>query len=199
MSELFKKHTLEQNTQALANHMPSGKAFESKNVDESTFRKLLEIFAPEIERFEDVMLEISEEHDINEANVFLPRWESAVGIPDDCFPATGTLEDRRLHVIVKLACMNVATDEDFINLAAKLGKTVTITVLSENAFPPYDIPMIPTILPAARFIWLVSGANLEGSFPPYDIPHSLDIGDLIIQCVFEKLKPSYVKIVFVNN
>jgi uncharacterized protein YmfQ (DUF2313 family) len=198
-NQLFDPKTNEEHTQSIANLLPSDPVFLSKNLNDSNFRQYLRIFAPEMSRFEDVMLEISREHDINEASVYLKDWETAVGIPDDCFFGNGTLEERRLHVIIKLACMNVDSDQDIIDLAAKLGKTITIRPISDNVLPPYTIPMIPTALPEARFVWLITGDNVQPAYPPYAIPHSLEVGDVILTCVIEKIKPAYVRVVFSND
>jgi uncharacterized protein YmfQ (DUF2313 family) len=199
MAELYQQHTNEEHTQALSNLLPGGRAFQGKNIDDSNFRQLLRICSPEISRFESLLLEFARERDINNADVYLDRWESALGIPDDCFPGTGDIDERRLHVIVKLACMNVSTREDFIALAEKLGFTVSITSLGSTAYPPYDIPMIPSSLPTSNFVWVVSGKNIVGNVPPYDIPYSLEVFSNVLQRVFEKLKPAMTQIIFVNE
>lgn len=198
MTQLFQAHSDGQQTQALSNLLPSGRVFASKNIDESNFRQLLKIFAPEMSRFEQAYLEVSKEHDINDADVYLESWEKALGIPDACFTATGDIDERRLHVIIKLACMNVSTEADMLNLATKLGHTITIEPLLQSAFPPYSIPMFPVGLPSARFIWIITGNNIGPSLPPYRIPHFLDIGAIILSCVLTKTKPAFVELRFVS-
>jgi len=199
MAQLFPTHTEEEHTQALANLLPVGRVFASKNIDGSNFRDLLKIFAPEASRFEDAYLEVSKETDINDADVYLERWESSMGIPDECFTNTGTLEERRLNVIIKLACMNIATEADVFTVADKLGFEITIEPLAENEFPPYDIPMTPLSVPSARFIWIIRGDNIAPSFPPYTIPHFLDIGAIILNCVLAKTKPAFIELFFLNT
>lgn len=197
-TQLFSSHTNEEITQSIANNLPIGRVFASKNFDSSNFRQYLRIFAPEVNRFESAMLEVSREYDINESDVYLENWERAVGIPDECFLSNGTIEERRLHVIIKLACMNVSTEEDMINLASKLGKVITIEPLNTNIYPPYDIPMTPVGLPQAKFIWLVRGDNIAPKSPPYDIPHFLETGAIILNCVLEKTKPAFIRLIFLN-
>jgi len=126
MAKLFQPHTSEQQLNGITKLLPNGRAFATKNIDASTFRTYLSALVPEVERFESTFLQISEEHDINFADSLLDEWEKALGIPDDCFPATGTIEERRLHVIIKLACMNVSTVEDFEALGAKFGIDVNV-------------------------------------------------------------------------
>lgn len=192
---LFELHDIAEHTNAIADYLPNGLIFGSKYVDGSILRAFLESLAPEFQRAEQTLIETSKQHDINCAVDFISLWESAVGIPDDCFPATGTLLERQTHVICKLAGMNVQTEQDFIDLADKLGFTITISSLSDSIFPPYDIPMIPVDGDTARFIWLVTGVD-PGSVPPYDIPLALTFTSSIIICVFELLKPAMTRIIF---
>ena len=66
----------------------------------------------------------------------LTRWESAVGIPDSCFPGTGTIDERRAHVLLKLAKMNVQTAEEFVTLGISLGfLDIKVFPLQEVSFP----------------------------------------------------------------
>jgi len=193
---LFDSHTIDEHTTAIADYLPNGLVFGSKYVDQSILRKFLQGLSPEFQRAEQTLIETSVQHDINCAVDFISLWESAVGIPDSCFPATGTLTERRTHVICKLAVMNVQTEQDFIDLSEKLGFTITISSLSDSLFPPYDIPMIPATGSSARFIWVVTGVD-PGPVPPYDIPLFLTFSSSIIICVFELLKPAMTRIIFV--
>lgn len=197
-SQLFPVHTNEEQTQSLANLLPSGRVFASKNLNDSNFRQYLRIFAPEMSRFENELLQISREHDINDATFYLTNWEKALGIPDECFPGSGTLEERRLHCIIKLACMNVSTEQDMIDLALKLGYEITIEPLIENIFPPYEIPMLPIGFPAAKFVWIIRGEGIATEFPPYEIPHFLEVGAIIITCVLDQVKPAFIKLLYLN-
>ena len=201
-TQLFENHTLEEHTQALANNLPNGRAFESKNIDDSNFRDLIRAFAPEIKRFEDTYLEVSKEHDINDSDVYLSRWEKSMGIPDDCFPATGSLSDRRSDVIIKLACMNVSTREDFISIAAKIGFTVEIESLAEAcSFPlTFPFPFCGTDK-ENRFTMVVrilSGPSLDGY--PFTFPFEFgDPRSSILECIYDKIKPANVKLILLSS
>ena len=201
-TQLFENHTLEENTQALANFMPGGRAFESKNIDDSNFRDLLSAFAPEMKRFEDTYLEVSKEHGINNADVYLSRWEKAVGIPDDCFLGIGSISDRRQHVIIKLACMNVSTREDFINIATKLGFTVEIESLSEACEFPATFPFpLCGSDKENRFtlvIGIEGGPSLDGF--PFTFPFEFgDQASTILECIYDKVKPANVKLILLST
>ena len=192
---LFDLHSIAEHTNAIADYLPNGLVFGSKYVDSSVIRAFLESLAPEFQRAEQTLIETSKQHDINCAVDFIALWESAVGIPDDCFPATGTLLERQTHVICKLAGMNVQTEQDFIDLADKLGFTITITSLGGNRFPPYKIPFTPTDPITSKFIWIVDGVD-PGNVPPYSIPLALTSTSSIIRCVFNLTKPAMTIIRF---
>ncbi len=198
MGQLFNAHTNEEHTQAVADFLPNGRIFGSKNSDNSNLRQYLRIFAPEMARFEQTYLELSCECDINQADVYLQNWERALGIPDDCFLGTGTIDERRRDVRVKLAGMNISTEQEFIDLAAEFGQTVTIEPLVADVFPPFDIPMTPSNDETA-FIWVVRGPGLSSFVPPYDIPLDLPLQEPIIICLFNKLKPAFISIIFLNE
>jgi len=198
-NQLFEAHTNEEHTQAIANLLPNGRVFASKNISNSNFRRYLSIFAPEVCRFESLMLEISREHDINEADLLLDRWERAIGIPDDCFPGTGPLPERRLHVIIKLACMNVATKADFLNIADKLGfPDVQIRSGIEGSFP-YIFPYIMFDSDKeARFTMIVTfPAGPPQETFPYTFPYVFVQNTLdILKCIYLKISPANVNVIF---
>ena len=199
---LFVKHSQDEHAQSLADYLPGGDFFQAKNIDGTNFRKLLEGFAVELQREESLLADTSIEHDINCAEeAFLDRWESALGIPDECFPGTGDFEERRTHAIAKLALSNVATREDFITLASFLGVTVTIASASEffDLGLPYDLPFFLFGSPDVKWIWVVSGENIANPGLPYALPFELLTAQTVLQCVFESLKPAMTELFFVNT
>lgn len=198
---LFKEHTKTEQAQSLANYLPGGQFFISKNVKDTNFRNLLEGFATELQRNEEVLIDTSVDHDIECTTLLIDEWEKALGIPDDCFPGTGDLDERRTHVIAKLALMNVATIEDFQFLATFLGFTVTIQSARE-AFGlglPSPLPFALLSEDAARFTWVVKGENIANIGLPYALPFALQSAETLLQCVFNKLKPANTRILFLNT
>jgi len=183
MTKLFKVVTQDEMTDSLAAFMPGGRVFASKGDNDSTLRKYLDGLAVELSRIDEQMNLMSEDHDINLTVQFLEQWESAVGIPDDCFNATGTIEERRINVLAKLARMNLTTEQDFIDLAAFLGVTITI---DHGA----------TATKADRFTMIVNFAISLETFP-YTFPFSFgDATQGLIECIFNKLKPANVLIIY---
>ncbi len=200
-TSLFEKHTKTEQAQSLANYLPGGQFFIAKNVQDTNFRRLLQGFSTELQRNEEILIDTSVEHDIECTTQLIGEWEKSLGIPDDCYPGTGDIEERRTHVIAKLALMNVATREDFEFLAAFLGFTVTIESARE-AFGlglPSPLPFSLLSNVAARFTWVVRGENIAIVGLPLNLPFELRKSETLLQCVFNKLKPANTLILFLNT
>ena len=200
MTRLFPDKTVDQQANSLASYLPGGRNFEAKNVEDTNLRNLLIGLAGEKSRVDTLMNDISEDHEITAATNFIEQWESAVGIPDECIGNTGTLEQRRNNVLLKLTKLNVQTVEDFIEVAELLGfENVEVFPLQDVAFPPYDVPFIPTSAPESRFIIVVKAENLILSVPPYDVPFTPGSAlQSLLVCVFETIRPANVDFLFIN-
>lgn len=198
-TSLFKKHTSEQQTQAVAQFLPEGESFNSKNIDGTNFRKLLQGLAKEMARTEDILIETSKEHDINCANLLIEEWEHAVGIPDDCFQVEDTLEKRRTNVLVKFALMEISTEDQFIELAAELGFVIEISSgIDEITFPLTFPSIFFDTEKAGRFTMIVKINSPAGdNVFPYTFPLTFsEPGIDMIKCVLRKLKPANTNIIF---
>lgn len=195
---LFKNNNLDETTNSLAAFMPGGRVFAGKNRDGATLRKYLTGLAIELKRVEEMMNLISHEYDITVTTEFINEWESAVGIPDDCFDGTGTLEDRRKAVLAKFALMNLTTEQDFIDLAALFGVNITITTGIDEIRFPFTFPVLMfSTEKAARFTMLIEFDTVLETFPfTFPIPFGEGIIGLI-RCLFDKLKPANVRIIYI--
>lgn len=185
---LFERRDIEQYTNSLADYLPSGLLFASRSVDSSNFRKLLRGMAGELFAANGLLKEYSEQIIPDETVKFVEEWESAVGIPDDCFKGTGTLSFRRRDILTKLASLGVQTIADFENVAIIFGVTVTVLAGSESGLTFVNNK-------EARFT-IVVNLTLPERFP-YTFP--LTFGDdiiVILECLFEKLKPANCKVLF---
>lgn len=68
----------------------------------------------------------------------LPDWERVLGLPEECFPAAQTLEERRLHVLEKLRRRPGGQSRAyFTTLAARLGYHETVRSPTEL---PAELP-----------------------------------------------------------
>lgn len=196
IGRLFRLHSVKKHADSLANYLPNGRLFLEKFNDESELRKLLVGLAGELERAEKNASDLYEERDITKTTLLIEEWERALGIPDDCFPGNGPIEERRNHVLIKFT-MSVQTGPDFERLGRLLGyDDITVTPLAKSSYPPYDVPFIPQKLHQSRFISVVRGTNILPSVPPYNVPFDVKVGSSIIVCLFNKLKPANVKFIY---
>jgi uncharacterized protein YmfQ (DUF2313 family) len=191
--------SIEDHAQALADYLPNGRLFEGKNIGDSNFRQLLRGIAGELFTAQGYIKTLNDEFLPDLTVLFIEEWERALGIPDDCFSGTGTLNERRRDILVKLSALGVQTEDDFVELALVFGKVVTVTPLSEELFPPYDVPFNPSSLPDARFIVVVQGDNLVSGVPPYDVPFDLVVGETVLECLLNKVGIANGNIIFRNN
>jgi len=189
---------IEQYTDSLARYMPGGDLFASRSVADSTFRKLLRGLSGELFRCNGLIKEYCEQIIPDTTTKFVSEWESALGIPDDCFFGTGTLEERRLHVLIKLASFGVQTQQDFINLALLFGIVVTVTNGTLHGTFPMEFPLsFFNSSQDARFTIIVDFDEILGGVFPYTFPILFGDATLsIIECLFEKLKPANTELIF---
>jgi len=64
----------------------------------------------------------------------LPEWESTLGLPDPCAGPAPTIQARRAQVVARLTATGGQSVPYFIELAATLGYTVTITQFMPSRF-----------------------------------------------------------------
>jgi len=193
MTRLFDEKNITEQTNSLAQFLPEGKVFDARNEPTATLRKFLEGLSGELKRVYDGMNDLSEDYDINFTTELISNWESAVGIPDDCFPGTGDLEERRTHVLIKFAKMNVQTSEEFVSVIEELGFTVILQ-------PGADVGIFPMIFPTeffkdpqqARFTLVVNLDSNNAVFPlPFPVEFASNVNNIVI-CLLNVIKPANV-------
>lgn len=199
MANLIAQHSKNNHADSIADYLPGGRLFESARITDSNFRNLLLGLAGELFTAEGYLRTVSNEYNINTTTLLIEEWEGALGIPDTCFAADGTLEDRRRDVLIKLASLGVQTEEDFEELGVIFGVSVTIT-------PGFDLgstfPMtFPFIffdsIKDSRFTIVVDFTVEAASRFPLTFPFTFGSNEIsILECLFNKLKPSNCDIIF---
>lgn len=198
MSDLFQRRNIEQYADSLAAYLPGGALFASRSVKDSNFRKLLTGMAGELFRSNGLLREYSCELLPDQTNKFLTEWESALGIPDDCFSGNGSNDDRRRDILVKLAALGVQTTQDFVDLGATFGVTVTVNSGIDEITFPLTFPVVMfTTETEARFTIVVRFTVEAANKFPLVFPITFGSGEIaILECLFTKLKPSNCEIIF---
>lgn len=199
MARLITQHSRSEHADSLADYLPGGRLFESARAFDSNFRKLLLGLSGELFTAEGYLKTISNEYDINTTNLFIEEWESALGIPDDCFLGNGTLNERRRDVLVKLASLGVQTAEDFEGLGSIFGVTVTVHAgIDFSSIFPATFPFIFfDSAKDARFTIIVDFTVQEPSRFTLTFPFVFGSKEIaILECLFNKLKSANCDIIF---
>lgn len=174
-------------TGQLAEHLPQGRAWASKNIPTSTLHKLIRSLAASFNRVQQQIELLSKEFNIPLTNDLLPAWEQSVGLPDDCQGIGQALEERRENVISRLRRLPIVTKADFEALGEELsGEPVTVVAGTD-----IDSPLNRH----SRFKLFVQFPNqIQGFTYDFEVPFGNFRSD-IVQCVFEKIVPANVIVV----
>lgn len=198
MSNDLKCHSKEEQATSLAQYLHNGKIFQLKNVAGSLLRKLLLGWSSELQRVEQKIKETSVNHDIFDTTLLIEEWESALGIPDDCFSGRGTIEKRRTDVLIKLGVV-LLTEQDYIDLGTLLGIKVKIKHFVDTVFfpLPFPLPFSPSGK-VAKFTMIIQMSKEVGEcIFPLDFPICFNATEKNeIECIFEKLSPANVRLIF---
>jgi uncharacterized protein YmfQ (DUF2313 family) len=197
--------SLDQQIKTLADFLPGGRLFAKKSDTGSNLYKLLRGLASEFHNCDSVITDFLFNIFPSQTEQLIDEWESVVGIPDSCFPGTGTIEERRTHVLVKLASLGVTSATDFEYLAELLGVTVEVTngvdQLTPSSFP-MTFPMVLDVSPIEAdnftmvFPFVLGGDTIEES-KKFEIIVYYSGSESIIKCLFTKLKPAHCIITFI--
>jgi uncharacterized protein YmfQ (DUF2313 family) len=141
----------------------------------------------------------------------LPEWERAWGLPDECLTPPTTIAARQAALIKRMTHIGAQSREYFINLAAEIGYTITISEYSPWMVGYSEVGETSDGLgywrweigePEIRFYWTVKlgptnvtwwqyGKAEIGVDPHCDIEFFEDI-----ECLFRRLKPAHTYLIF---
>jgi uncharacterized protein YmfQ (DUF2313 family) len=197
MSLRIQQQTLDNARASLAAHYPNSPLWEAKNTSGTNIYALINGISKTLLTAENFLHILSSKF-IPLDSFFVEDWEKALSIPDCCFDGTGTLEERRVDVIIKLASMAVQTRQDFIKLAEMLG--VAISINSGDEISSFDL----------SFPFLFFGTNAESTYTlvvTYSglsedhFPFTFDFafGNKLaskLECIFKKQMPDNCKLIF---
>ena len=127
----------------------------------------------------------------------LPDWERVLGLPDPCAGSLPTLEQRRDAVVMK--CLRHAGQSPafYIEMAARLGYTITIiefrqhSVLSPVNEPIYNWPWLFTWRVNAPLINTRRHTVMSGVNEPFAVS-----GNEVLECALVKHKPAHTYVQF---
>jgi len=194
----IKERTVTEQTDVLASYLPNDNLHALKNKEGSNLRKILIGLASQWLSFRNTINSIYYEYDPSQTTDLIEEWETFVGIPDDCIGNTGTLEQRRLNILLKLSGINATTAEQFEAIALILGYVVDVQAGLDIGGFPLVLPFILLDAAEAPFTIIVtlSAADSPSGFPLV-FPFTLTDGTPdILNCLFDKLKPANTNVIF---
>ena len=193
---LLNERTQDEQAKLLGQYFINGPLGRAKVITESNLYKLFLGLAAELNRLDQKINEICSEHEVANTTLLIEEWESAVGIPDDCFFIKGkSLQERINQVIIKLSA-SVQTAKDFVDILTLFGITATVEAGSVYGRFPMKFPIIlgddRTI--GHIIVITIQGTPIGEGFP-YTFPITFGEASLdVVKCFLDKIKPANVEI-----
>ena len=199
----FTPTSIDQQGLRIAQFLPTGKAWDAATDTNKNMGKLFRGLGVELYRLELLIQTVNREGDINQTVELIRDWETAVGIPDDCFTditdvSEQGLIDRRNNVILKLQNIRIQSAQDYIDLALNsFGETIAVTPGGEAGLFPLKFPFVFFASgKVAKFTIIIDFEENESIFPlPFPFPFVTGVTG-VLQCVFTKIKPANCNILF---
>ncbi len=127
--------------------LPPGRAF--PRIPDSLQDNLLLALADELARVDGRAGNLLSETPADTTDELLPDWERVAGLPDACTTGTPTKQERRNALVARLADVGEATPAAFVQAAADLGFTVTVT-----EFLPFETGAATAGAPISNGDWV---------------------------------------------
>jgi len=179
--EQFTPQDLEKIADSFARMMPVGGSWDAPYIAGKNYRNLLKGIGGEMNRFQQLVQTIATTYIPNLTNSVIDEWETFLGIPDECFVITidTTNAERRRNILIKLAFLNLQTEQDYINLGIQLGLIITLE------------PQGGSVLKV-----VFSTGAIDGF--PYTFPFEFEIvtNAGIYECLVNKQKPAHVQVIY---
>lgn len=194
---LFKEHTRDEIADSIADYLPNGVLFLAKKIGGTKLRSLLLGLARQLMISENKLALTWEELNPETTTELIEEWESALGIPDQCFNTMGSLANRRRNVVIKLNS-SIQTEQDFIDLAALFGFTIQISRGAATSTFPITFPWVLFSTDKDIKFTMIVDFNIDPlNVFPFTFPFVFEEDGLEeIKCLFGKLKPANVNIIY---
>ena len=175
--------------------LPPGPAWDRET--DSILTKLLHGVADELSRVHNRALDLIEESDPRTTLELLADWERTAGLPEECIDPPDTLIERRNALVEKLTRLGGQSPQYYIDVAARLGYTITITEFSRHTVQsPVNAPLRDTDW---QFMWQVNAPSetVQPSTVQSGVNEPLaDWGNDQLECVITRIKPGHTYVQF---
>jgi hypothetical protein len=185
-------------SQQMADSLPVGRAWASKNIDDSNTRKLINSLSVAHNLTQQQVELLDDEFRINQTFDLLEDWERSVGIPDECLAASETIEQRRQAVIDRLRKMPIVTLEEVENYVNALFPGLNITLIPGVEYFTFEYDFEISFLGdvSEKFILVVKvpvgGETFEYDF---ELPFIGGPDTTRLRCLLEKIVPANVYVI----
>ncbi len=177
--------------------LPPGAAWSRER--DATLTALLDALAQELAHVDVEAESLVDEADPRTTAQLLTDWERVAGLPDVCVTATQTTAERRDALVQKIANLGGQSRQFFIDLAARLGYTITIT-----EFHPFQVgeSAVGDALNGDPWIFAWQVNAPAGQIREFKVGESAvgdplrSWGDELLECVIERLKPAHTHVIF---
>lgn len=195
---MLEVRTKEQQADILAQYLRDDRLHQQKNKDGSVLRKILIGIASGWLDFRDKINEVVNEYNPKNTTALIEEWEEFVGIPDSCIPVASTLEQRRKNILLKLAGINATTAKQFKNIASILGYSIEVSNGVSTSTFPLTLPFLLISEASAPFTIVITlPISAQTSGFPLTLPFTLSEQEpVILNCLFNKLKPANTQLFF---
>lgn len=105
--------------------LPQGRAWPKE--EGSDLYNTMDALAQELARLDARSFKLLDEADPRTTFEMITDWERVVGLPDECSEENQTLQQRREAIVARLIQSGSINKQLYIDLAAALGYTVTVT------------------------------------------------------------------------
>lgn len=164
---------------------------------DSKLRAFMVALAQELVRVDVRADSLINESDPRTLSETLPEWEAMLGLPDPCVSFDQTTAERIAGVLSKYVAQGGQTTAYFIEVAAALGFTITIT-----EFTPFTVGSVcsmPIYGAAWAYAWQVNAPLQSAEY--FTVADSVDdpLGwwsNQILECVMRRLKPAHTSVLF---
>ncbi|WP_086553251.1 putative phage tail protein [Acetobacter orientalis] len=117
-------YTREQYTQALLDHLPSGKIYNKTTT--SNIYKFFYSLAGEMKKVDDYAENIAIDWQPGNTTNFLFEWQKSLGLPDRCVSHQSSFEDQRNQVVSRLTFTGGSTTNFIKSFCESLGYEVDV-------------------------------------------------------------------------
>lgn len=128
----------------------------------------------------------------------LPEWELSLGLPDPCAGVLPTIQQRQQQVAARFIAGGGQSIAYYINFAATLGYTISITQFTTSRFgQPFGLPFNGA---AWAFAWQVDAPtfaveSFEFGRDAFGEPFA-SWGNTVLQCEIQRLAPAHTTVTF---